>query len=67
MTTTSCLVKIKLPLIVKKMLWAQRLWLKVGSVRRVIIPPTLGYGAEAQNGIPANSVLVFDIQVISVQ
>ena len=40
---------------------------KVGSVRRVIIPPTLGYGAEAQNGIPANSVLVFDIQVISVQ
>ena len=40
---------------------------KAGSVRRVIIPPTLGYGAEAQNGIPANSVLVFDIQVISVQ
>lgn len=40
---------------------------KVGSVRRVIIPPNLGYGAEAQNGIPANSVLVFDIQIISVQ
>lgn len=40
---------------------------KVGSVRRVIIPPGLGYGAEAQNGIPANSVLVFDIQVVSVQ
>lgn len=41
--------------------------MKAGGSRRVIIPPSLGYGANAQNGIPANSVLVFDIQLLTVQ
>lgn len=46
------------------------LGLQVGSVRRLIIPPVLGYGAEArrdpQTGavvIPANSTLIFDLEV----
>jgi FKBP-type peptidyl-prolyl cis-trans isomerase len=41
--------------------------MKVGGSRRVIIPPSLGYGANAQNGIPANSVLIFDIQLTAAQ
>lgn len=41
--------------------------MKVGGTRRVIIPPSLGYGAAAQNGIPANSVLIFDIQLSAAQ
>ena len=41
--------------------------MKVGGSRRLIIPPSLGYGANAQGSIPANSVLVFDIQLMTVQ
>lgn len=41
--------------------------MKVGGTRRVIIPPSLGYGDKAQGGIPANSVLVFDITLTASQ
>lgn len=40
--------------------------MKAGGTRRLIIPAAQAYGAQAQNGIPANSDLVFDIQLISV-
>lgn len=48
--------------------WEQALaGMKVGGVRLVIVPPAVGYGATAQNGIPANSVLVFQVQLAEVQ
>lgn len=48
--------------------WEQALaGMKVGGVRLVIVPPSVGYGATAQNGIPANSVLVFQVQLVDVQ
>lgn len=48
--------------------WEQALTgMKVGGVRLVIVPPAVGYGATAQNGIPANSVLVFQVQLAEVQ
>jgi len=43
------------------------LGMKVGGTRRLIIPPPLGYGAQANQGIPANSTLIFDVTVVSVQ
>jgi FKBP-type peptidyl-prolyl cis-trans isomerase FkpA len=39
----------------------------VGGVRRLVIPPSLGYGATRSGPIPANATLVFEIQLISVQ
>jgi FK506-binding nuclear protein len=41
--------------------------MKVGGVRRLIIPAQYAYGAQAQGGIPANSDLVFDITLLAVK
>ncbi len=41
--------------------------MKVGGKRRLLIPAAQAYGSEEQQGIPANSDLVFDIEVVSLQ
>lgn len=41
--------------------------MRVGGRRRLIVPPSLGYGAQPYGGIPGNSVLVFDIELLGVQ
>lgn len=47
--------------------WVQGLpGMKEGGTRRLLIPAALAYGDQAQQGIPANSDLVFDIQLIKV-
>lgn len=38
---------------------------KTGSKVKLIIPPELGYGAQARTNIPANSTLIFDIDLVS--
>ena len=37
--------------------------MKVGGRRELIVPPSLGYKSQAQPGIPANSTLVFVIDL----
>ncbi len=39
--------------------------MKVGGVRRLILPPELGYGTggNPQAGIPANAILVFKVEL----
>ncbi len=43
--------------------------MKVGGLRRLVIPPDLAYGGQSAGGgaIPANSTLVFEIELLSVQ
>lgn len=41
--------------------------MKVGEKRQLIIPPDLGYGSSATQNIPANSVLIFEVDLLDVK
>jgi len=41
--------------------------MKVGQKRQLIIPPNLGYGDNAMGQIPANSTLIFDVQLLGLK
>jgi FKBP-type peptidyl-prolyl cis-trans isomerase FkpA len=40
--------------------------MKVGGVRRLVVPPSLGYGSVRQNSIPPYSTLLFEITLENV-
>jgi len=42
------------------------LGLKVGSIRQLIIPTDLAYGAAGSGTVPPNATIVFDVEVLSV-
>jgi FKBP-type peptidyl-prolyl cis-trans isomerase FkpA len=47
--------------------WDQGLvGMQVGGVRRLIIPPSLGYGANRHGIIPPNTTLLFNIQLLAI-
>jgi FKBP-type peptidyl-prolyl cis-trans isomerase FkpA len=40
--------------------------MKEGGVRKLTVPPELGYGAAENGDIPANSTLIFEIEAIEI-
>ncbi len=41
--------------------------IKKGGKMRMFLPPSLGYGNQANGPIPANSILIFDLELTYVQ
>ncbi|NMB57000.1 FKBP-type peptidyl-prolyl cis-trans isomerase [Candidatus Beckwithbacteria bacterium] len=41
--------------------------MRVGGKRKLIIPPAYGYGDQVMGSIPANSTLIFEIELLKVE
>jgi FKBP-type peptidyl-prolyl cis-trans isomerase FkpA len=41
--------------------------MKIGGIRRLVVPPSLAYGSARYGPIPPDATLVFDIELVDVQ
>jgi FKBP-type peptidyl-prolyl cis-trans isomerase len=43
------------------------LGMREGELRRITVPPELGYGSEPKPGIPPGSTLIFEVELLDVR
>ena len=39
--------------------------MRQGELRRIVIPPNLGYGSQGSTGIPPNATLLFEVDLLT--
>lgn len=41
--------------------------MQVGGIRRLVLPPSLGYGSQGSGSIPPNATLIFEVELLTIQ
>jgi peptidylprolyl isomerase len=41
--------------------------MKLGGKRRILVPPELGYGKEEVGSVPPNSIIIYDVELLSIK